>query len=256
LWRIIDRFWIDPDMLPGLNAARTSLGPSKIHHFLEHMEAASDASVGLFPPWFARRKADWPESFIDGHFPLQPVAPLQRLPDDLESFLRAGDAPIVFTMGTGHLHAARQFKNALGALRLLGKRGLFITTCAHQIPNPLPPDVQWQAHAPFDILLPRVAMLVHHGGIGTTAEALRAGVQQLILPFAFDQFDNGRRIQRLGAGEVLLASRASARRMCRAIERQLAFASTIPKTWPLEDLGEGQGLQRLADSVEQALRTV
>jgi rhamnosyltransferase subunit B len=50
-------------------------------------------------------------------------------------------------------------------------------------------------------LLPQVAALVHHGGIGTTAAALAAGIPQLIAPFAFDQFDNAARTVRLGVGQ-------------------------------------------------------
>lgn len=98
---------------------------------------------------------------------------------------------------------------ALEALKRLGRRGLFITPHLAQLPDPLPPSVIWQAHVPFSSLLPRVAAVVHHGGIGTTAEAFRAGTPQLIVPFAYDQFDNGLRAKRLGDADVLLAKRLS-----------------------------------------------
>nr|MBA3625578.1 glycosyltransferase [Methylibium sp.] len=61
------------------------------------------------------------------------------------------------------------------------------------------------AYAPFDALLPRLATLVHHGGIGTCAEALAAGVPQIVVPFAHDQFDNAARLERLGLGVTLKA---------------------------------------------------
>jgi len=203
----------------GLNSARTAHGLTPVTSFLEHMRAASDASVGLFPSWFASRQPDWPPTFVEGHFPLRPTSPLHPLPDELEEFLAAGEAPIAFTPGTGHKHAAGYFSNALSALRALGRRGLFITTHPDQVPHPLPPEVLWQPHAPFDTLFPRLAMLVHHGGIGTTAEALRAGIPQLVLPFAFDQFDNGRKIQRLGAGRVLPAAQVNVRRLRQQITK-------------------------------------
>jgi UDP:flavonoid glycosyltransferase YjiC (YdhE family) len=66
----------------------------------------------------------------------------------------------------------------------------------------LPPSIQVAAHLPFDALLPQVAVLVHHGGIGTTAAALAAGIPQLVIPFAFDQFDNAARVARLGVGRA------------------------------------------------------
>ena len=76
----------------------------------------------------------------------------------------------------------------------------------------------WRAHTPFSSLLTRVAAVVDHGGIGTTVEAFRAGTPQLIVPFAYDQFDNGLRAKRLGAAEVLLGKRLSVTRM----QKQLA----------------------------------
>lgn len=252
LWWTIDKFWIDPDLLPGLNAVRTAHGLKPVASFLAHMETASDASVALFPAWFATRQPDWPVTFFEGHFPLRSPSPLQRLPAELEDFLAAGDAPIAFTAGTGHRHATGYFVNALTALRALGRRGLFLTTFGNQLPSPLPPDVRWQPHAPFDLLLPRVALLVHHGGIGTTAEALRAGVPQLILPFAFDQFDNGRRVQYLNAGSVVPASRANARRLRQEMESLLVRSMKLPSCGIPGDLPADAALEQLVDSVEHA----
>ena len=179
---------------------------------------------------------------------------MQRLAAELEDFLAAGDAPIAFTAGTGHRHANGYFANALTALRALGRRGLLLTTFGDQLPSPLPSDVRWQPHAPFDLLLPRVALLVHHGGIGTTAEALRAGVPQLILPFAFDQFDNGRRVQNLNAGSVVPASRANALRLRQEMESLLVHSMNLP-IWRLPcDLSAESTLEQLMDSVEHAFK--
>ncbi len=253
LWRAIDKFWVDPDLLPGLNTARTARGLKPVQCFLVHMEAEGDASVGLFPGWFAGKQPDWPAGFVEGHFPLGPLRPARRLESDLENFLAAGDAPIAFTPGTGHRHAKVHFENALTALRALGRRGLFLTPFAEQVPTPLPPEVRWQPQAPFDVLLPKVALLVHHGGIGTTAEALRSGVPQLVLPFAFDQFDNGRRVQKIGAGSVLPAARARSHRLQQEMARLLSRGPSAPKRFVPESLNEGQGLQMLLDATERAI---
>jgi rhamnosyltransferase subunit B len=71
---------------------------------------------------------------------------------------------------------------------------------------------------PLSKLLPQAAALVHHGGIGTTAEAFRAGVPQLITPFAWDQFDNGARIASLGAGLVVPVAGLSPRKLARSLD--------------------------------------
>ena len=227
LWRLIHKVWIDPTTLPSLNAARTRHGLPRVPHFFENMLKAPNASVGLFPDWFASAQPDWPQPFLAGNFLSAPIKPAATtaLSPELERFLSADDPPIVFTPGTGHQHAASYFSTALDALKRLGRRGLFITSHAAQLPNPLPPHILWQAHVPFAMLLPRVAAVVHHGGIGTTAEAFRAGVPQLVVPFAYDQFDNGLRAKRMGVADVLLAKRLSARRMHRQLAQLLSSSA-------------------------------
>jgi UDP:flavonoid glycosyltransferase YjiC (YdhE family) len=76
-------------------------------------------------------------------------------------------------------------------------------------------------YVPFADLLPRLAAFVHHGGIGTTSQALRAGVPQLIRPMAYDQLDNSRRAQKLGVAIELLPSRYDAERAAEALDRLL-----------------------------------
>ncbi|NHQ91970.1 glycosyltransferase [Janthinobacterium lividum] len=253
LWRMIHRTMIDPLMLPGLNAARTQHGLPPESHFFAHMLAAPDASLGLFPAWFATPQADWPPHFVQAGF-TGAVERQAALSPELERFLGEGAPPIVFTPGTGHQHAQRYFSIALDVLRRLGRRGLFITPHAAQVPQHLPASVLWQAHAPFAALLPRVAAVVHHGGIGTSAEAFRAGIPQLIVPFAYDQFDNGWRVKRLGVGDVLLAKRLSAGRMRRQLARLLA-APEVALACREVARRMGQGLEpaRLLDQVEAAL---
>ena len=96
--------------------------------------------------------------------------------------------------------AATLGATALAAAAALNQRALLITPYADQLPTPLPPHAHAVSYAPFDALLPRLAALVHHGGIGSTAEALRAGIPQLVVALAFDQFDNAARLATLGAG--------------------------------------------------------
>src|SRR5207249_10540808 len=103
-------------------------------------------------------------------------------------------------------HWARLFRNAIEACRLLGERGILLTKFGQQLPTPLPPFVRHCDYAPFRKLFPHCGGVVHHGGVGTTAQALAAGIPQLVLPMAWDQPDNAVRIQRLGAGHWLSAN--------------------------------------------------
>jgi rhamnosyltransferase subunit B len=212
LWSMIHQHMIDPLMLPGLNARRNQHGMVPVPHFFQHMFEVPDASLGLFPEWYAAPQPDWPQSLrCVGFLPAESAVVAAALAPELEQFLAAGEAPVLFTPGTGHQHAADYFAAALQALQRLGRRGLLVTPHRAQLPAQLPANVMWLAHAPFSALLPRVAAIVHHGGIGTLAEALRSATPQLIVPFAYDQFDNGLRARQLGVADMLLAKRLSAR---------------------------------------------
>jgi rhamnosyltransferase subunit B len=227
LWRLIDARVIDRVALPALNDARSTAGLPSVAHFVDHLQAVADASLALFPAWFGPRMPDWPASLHEAAFALYDPSPDTPFDAGLEAFLAAGDAdaarrPVVFTPGSGNRQAERYFARALAAVRRLGRRAIFLTPHRAQVPADLPPDVLWHAYVPLRRLLPRVAALVHHGGIGTTAEALRAGVPQVVVPLAFDQFDNGARVEALGVGRLLTGWRAAPRGLARAIEALLA----------------------------------
>lgn len=254
LWRLIHEVWVDPVTLPTLNATRAQHRLPAVAHFFEHMLTAPDASLGLFPRWYASAQPDWPQAFSEGDFVGTSVKEPAGLSPGLEQFLSDGAAPIVFTPGTGHQHAARYFDIAAKVLERLGRRGLFLTPHAAQLPASLPASVMWQSHVPFSALLPRVAAVVHHGGIGTTAEALRAGVPQLIVPYAYDQFDNGQRTRRLGVADVLLAKRLSVRGMQTRLARLLASTDVAQACRGLaQQVDQHPGLPWLLDRVEAAL---
>jgi UDP:flavonoid glycosyltransferase YjiC (YdhE family) len=119
---------------------------------------------------------------------------------ELAAFLADGEPPIVFTPGTAMRHADRFFETSIQASIELGRRALLLTHYADQIPSRLPPGVATAAYVPFATLLPLSAALVHHGGIGTSAQALAAGIPQLVKPMTFDQPDNAVRLERLGVG--------------------------------------------------------
>src|SRR6202012_1799180 len=103
------------------------------------------------------------------------------------ALVRADAARLAAAAGRGRVRAARPAPRRPAAGRAAARAGVL-------------PGRRCRAYVPLRALLPRCAALVHHGGIGTTAEALRAGVPQVIVPLAFDQFDNAARVRALGAG--------------------------------------------------------
>ena len=224
LWRFVEKGWIDPVAVAQLNAVRTPLGLPEVGSFLTHIMEAPDLSVTLFPSWFAPVVPDRPRPLIEGDFQLFEAAAQDGFTEALSAFLAAGEKPLVFTPGTGNRQAGRYFEAAAQAVAQLGLRAIFLTPHREQLPGSLPPSICWQDYVPLKALLPHVVALVHHGGIGTTAEALRAGTPQLVVPLAHDQFDNAARVIALGAGASLHARRVTPARMATALQHVLTGA--------------------------------
>lgn len=221
LWRGIGARLLDPVALPDVNAARRQAGLAPVGSLLDFIPRVADLSVALFPDWFAPTQPDWPQPLVRAGFPLHDPDPDALLSGELRQFIRQGGRPLVFTPGTGNRQARAWFAHAAEAAHLLGERAIFLTPHRDQLPDPLPRHVLWQEYVPLRALLPHAAVLVHHGGIGTTAEALYAGTPQLVVPLAHDQFDNGARVEALGAGHSLRASRLNTGRLLRCLGRLL-----------------------------------
>jgi rhamnosyltransferase subunit B len=226
LWRRVDAGMIDPVAVANINATHARHGLAPIRHFIDHMQGIADANLTLFPPWFAPTAPDWPRPLAEGVFALYDPHADPVLPPELERFLAGGAAPIVLTPGSGNRQARRWLEHAVQAVQRLGRRAVLLTPHRAQVPAALPPGMLWLPYVPLAALLARSAALVHHGGIGTTAEALRAGVPQVIVPLAYDQFDNAARVRALAAGASVAGGTAGARpqALASALERLLGSA--------------------------------
>lgn len=224
LWTYADRHFIDPVALPIINSARLARNLPPISSLAPYMYAVPDLSISFFPAWFAAVQPDWPAALVMGEFQLYDSNPQADLSTELEEFLASGPAPLIFTPGSGNIQARHYFECAQQAVQKLGLRAIFLTTHREQIAASLPANIIWQSYLPLRSILPRAAALVHHGGIGTTAEALRAGTPQLLTPLAFDQFDNAARVKNLGAGDFLRMSRLTTGRLTRSLSQLLGSA--------------------------------
>jgi len=221
LWRRIDRRFIDPAPLPDLNAARLASGLASVPHFMPHLQTVADQSITLFPDWFARSAPDWPQPMLRGSFPLFEPPGNADLPAEVLAFLATGPAPVVVTLGTFQRHGGAVLTRVVEAVRALGRRTVVLAADREQLALPTAADLLWQPYLPLHRLMPHSAALVHHGGIGTTAEALRAAVPQLVLPWAFDQFDNAQRVRALGVGLTLPSRRLRPDLLLRALGQLL-----------------------------------
>jgi rhamnosyltransferase subunit B len=197
------KFVIDRAVGPQTNAFRAELGLPPVSGFLNRWIHSPQCVIGLFPPWFGPPQPDWPPNVTLTSFPLYDERGLAEPPPEVEEFLNAGTPPIIFTPGSAMKQAQAFFTTAIEACQKLGHRGMLLTRFPEQLPPELPEGIRHFGYVPFSQVFPRAAAVVHHGGIGTTAQALAAGVPQVVMPFAHDQPDNGTRVCRLGVGDMI-----------------------------------------------------
>jgi rhamnosyltransferase subunit B len=219
LYRVVDRFVFDPVLAPAVNAARAEFGLAPVRRIIEWM-TSPDRVIAFFPEWFASPQPDWSPGARLAGFPLFDGA--GAFPESVEAFLDDGPPPIVVTAGTAMAHARPFFAAAVEACVRLRRRALLVTAFPDQLPSTLPDGIAHATYVPFSPLLRRTSALVHHGGIGTAAQALAAGVPQLVMPMTFDQPDNAAHLVRLGVAAQLSPKAFRAPAVATALEHLLA----------------------------------
>src|SRR5215207_143363 len=220
--------------------------------------------LALFSSAIATRQPDWPPQTRVTGFPFYDRRDRPgdegRLDPGLFEFLDAGEPPVVFTLGSSAIYAAGDFyRDSVEAARAAGVRALLLTGEPWNRPAGLPKDFKDVAafdYAPYGELLPRARAVVHQGGIGTTAQGLRAGVPALVVPFSHDQFDNAARVARVGAGRALPHSKYDAASAAKELRALLADGSYTTRAAAVgKQIRSENGASAAADAIEEVLRT-
>jgi len=222
---------------------------------LFHDKFSPDLTLAMFSPEIARPQPDWPPNTVQSGYVYYDQAEEQSgLSKELRAFLDRSEPPIVFTLGSSAVHDPRGFfEESARAAKALGQAAVLLvgdnpTTVVDSS------SILALPYAPFSELFPRTAVVVHQGGSGTTAQALRAGRPALIMPCGFDQPDNAARVQRLGAGLTLSRKRYSAKSAARVLDRLLtdpSYAATAENIG--SRLRRENGVENACDAIERLL---
>ena len=186
--------------LPAVRKACIDIGVPPPRRLWKAWHHSPDGVLALYPEWFGGPQRDWPHNTFQWDFPLEDLAQERPLESKLAQFLDAGESPVLFTAGSGNFHVGAFFETAAQLVKQTGCRAVFLTKAVEQVPSELPDSIIVSAYAPFSQLLPRSRVMVHHGGIGTLSQCLKAGVPQLIVAMSLDQPDNAERLAKLGVG--------------------------------------------------------
>jgi rhamnosyltransferase subunit B len=217
-------------------------------------------NLALFDSQLASPQSDWPVGTrICGSCLFDGGAVDEETAESLRRFLDAGDEPIVFALGTSAVWVAGDFwHKAAEAAATLGRRSILVTGTT--LPQDLPGGSIAFRYLPYSLVFPRAAAVVHQAGIGTLAQALRAGRPQLLLPLAFDQPDNARRACELGLARTLPFERASVPRLVRELKllleqpRYLDAAQSVARSLDGDD-GAGRAADELIACLDAARST-
>jgi UDP:flavonoid glycosyltransferase YjiC (YdhE family) len=217
----VTRRWLEP-----VAALRAELGLPAAGNPLLDAQFSPTLNLALFSRVLAEPQRDWPRNvdvtgfvFYNGPEVLAP---------ELEAFLAAGPPPVVFTLGSSAVGAAGDFyeESAAAAVRLGVRAVLMRGPFPDNDPKrTISRDVLVIDRAPHQLLFPRAAAVVHHGGVGTTGQGLRGGRPTLVVPHSHDQPDNAARVERLGVSRTLYPRTYRADRVARELDALLRDSS-------------------------------
>jgi rhamnosyltransferase subunit B len=255
LARLTSRHWAEP-----VYELRRDLGLPRGANPLFDAKHSPYLVLALFSSVLGKEQKDWPpHARITGFCFYDSDAGNARLPSGLEEFLSRGGAPVVFTLGSAAVLAAGKFyeHSARAAIKAGVRAVLLIGSDARNRPaQALPDSICVAEYAPYSALFNRAAMVVHQGGVGTTAQCLRAGKPMLIMPYSHDQPDNARRMRRLRVARIVKRGDYTPLRVARKIRsildepRFARCAQSVAKRLAHED-----GVIAACDALENLWRT-
>jgi UDP:flavonoid glycosyltransferase YjiC (YdhE family) len=213
--RWVTRSWPEP-----IYQLRSELGLGRGPDPIFEAKHSPYLVLAMFSPLLGEPQPDWPAStkvtgfvFYDGD------AGHRDLPPAVEGFLQQGPPPLVFTLGSAAvLDAGDFYQQSALAVGLTGQRAvLLVGSDPRNLPSDTPQNVCIANYAPYSRLFPRASVIIHQGGVGTTAQALSSGKPMLVMPYSHDQPDNARRVRRLGVARVIRRQKYTAEAAARKI---------------------------------------
>lgn len=184
---------------------KNRLGIKDDRHPIYEGQHSPLAVLAMFSPLFGTSQPDWPVNTIQTGTAL--FGQYTELPDTLKLFLDNGDAPLVFTLGSASSNDPGDFYlESLDIAQALNKRAVLMTaglSSQQVLPDPLPEWAMRVDYAPYRPIFEKACAVIHSGGIAASMIAIKAGVPQILVPFAHDQIDNSVRLEKLGVGKVV-----------------------------------------------------
>lgn len=188
-------------------------------------------------------------------YPFLDVPDGTTLPAELEQFLSAGEPPVYVGLGSHTVPAVREaLRHTVAAVTDAGQRVVVMRGSGLEGEMSADNGVLFVDDVPHELLFPRTSAVVHHGGAGTTAQALRAGRPQVVLPFTMDQPFFGRRVHEIGVGAPPVPTPEASRPRLRAALASAMAPSVVERAAHVGELVRAEhGVAGCVAEIERAL---
>ena len=252
--RFVTRRWPQP-----VYELRRELGLDRGEDPIFDAKHSEQLVLALFSRMLGEPQPDWPTNtvttgfvFYDGDAGKSDLSP------ELERFLNAGPPPLVFTLGSAAvLDAGDFYEQSAETARLLNLRAvLLVGNDPENTPRAAHSEhICIAKYAPYSKLFRRASVIVHQGGVGTTAQALRAGKPMIVMPYSHDQPDNARRVRRLGVAKVVQRKNYTAERAARMVTSLLSNPRYAERAMAVQrEMAAEDGLKTACDALEKITR--
>jgi MGT family glycosyltransferase len=208
-------------------------------------------NLAMFSDRFGSAQPDWPKKLKICGFPFLDSVD-EPLDKKVENFLLAGESPITFTLGSAAVLVDDEFyKICYRVSEKLNRRAVLVAgPHAEKLAPHLPSSIIALNWASFPGLFSQSLAVIHPGGIGTTAQALRAGIPQLVVPFTNDQFDNAYRVKKMGCGRVIFRKKLTEKSLKRELELLISDNKIKERAKREGDfIREERGVKNAADAI-------
>jgi rhamnosyltransferase subunit B len=208
--------------------------------------------LALFAAVLAEPQPDWPKNTVQTGFAFYDGNAVEADLSRLADFLAAGEAPVVFTLGSTVVACPGNFYQAShDAILKLGKRALLVGARDLDVRSD---QILAVPYIPYSKAFEQASVIVHQGGSGTTGQALRAGRPMLIIPFGWDQPDNALRMKRAGVGLSLSRENCSVDTLSVCLDRLLCETSFKTRAAQVaKQLKTQDGTRNACDAIESAM---
>jgi rhamnosyltransferase subunit B len=249
--KFVTRDWGEP-----VRQVRRELGLSPVGNPIIDDKFSPYLVLALFSSVIGSPQPDWAANTVVTGFPFYDGDREQGLAPELSQFLDSGDPPIVFTLGSAAVLSAGDFyTESIEAVKTLNRRAVLLVG-KNLVPNDLPNSIVAFDYAPYAEIFPRACAIVHQGGIGTTAQALRAGHPTLVVPYSHDQPDNAARVERLGTSRTIPRKQYSASRVVKQLQELLDRPEYAIKAAEIGKIISAEnGVSLACDAIERQLKS-